>query len=1348
MAATDYKTLSELIYFGRTQHYGHMKFVANNAIERYGRDAILVFFRAFAHLLEFNLQEAIQDLESVKSDEAVELCSLMALIVAYKEQSHTDREVVAALDEKLKEKRKVAGDSALRFAALFLALSSRPDKAFQYADRMIKLDSNSFDGYVLRAWLCLLESQVRPDKADELRKRALKDFDTADDIPHDTGNELELSLGRSKLMELNGEYQKATQALLSIRQANFAPKLNELMRLELAMGKWDSAFQSASEIVTDAKESTQLFALGILILYKIAYDGSYTDASNDMRQFFEILNQKEAQNMSLYIFYCKLFSTLCGRNMPILRQTNAIMHSLITSFEKTSASLIEYANQMLMAAQSKQDIEAAMKVFIKAMEVDPDNSRAMLGFNHCKILLGKTKEFDKIFKDLELLKETMIATANTQEEKSFIAEVMYVQALILQHKSKFEEVGMLLRKAFEYHQQSFTKVCLSPEYLCAVNIDFRMQIVRCLIKCFSLEPLQPGKDPPMVIVFAKNVLDVISGSVPGLTEAKFFQAKIKYHTGDLDGACNILQDCIDRTKEADMSEADMLLANILVEMNQVSRAEQCLSTALSLNFAIRSTASYHIVKARIQAKSNQMTECRKTLEAAINLPGVRQITSRQGSAGTGGGGKETSALVSDSDRLSIFLDLSEALRADNKVHEAAKIMQDAINEFRGTSEESRVMIANANLDLSRGDTESALANLKKVEPDKPYYIQAREKMAEIYLNHRSDKRLYAQCYKDLVEKQPNATTKMLLGDAYMNILEIDKAVMTYQSAYQENQSDVQIIKKIAQASVKMHYYTQAIQYYRSAYKKDASIKHDLVELLIRLHQFDEALKLLDGAEPQEQTYDLTRLIDNSKCLIARAKICRSKKQMEQYETFLKKAQIQQREVLRRVKAEQPELNSEQVEFALHIVNELAELAIDKGNLEEAIELYERAAKFKDRTSSDTKLRMKIIKLYMQAGNLEECETQCVNLIKEDLDNREAMTMMAELMLAKNNFQEAHRYYTKLVEQSPGDFTALHQTIRCYRFMGDLKSADKLFTQAKEHSSKVEMEPGFFFCKGYYELHLGNANNALKEFNKCRKDRTWGPKALKHMIEICLNPHNTVMGADALEEFSNGSDEVSSLDETDSISLRTASKLLDELKLMKDTSDHGVLNAYLLLATKHGAHVNEAIAKFNHLVAVKPVAAYLGIATGYLLKKDKEAARGTLKKIVRETPWNIEDADDFEKAFILYADRAMASAKPDVAIDVLQQCLKYNRSCFKAYNYLGRMQEKDSKFQEASDNYELAWKYCYQNDPEIGYRLAYNYLKAKKYIEAIDVCHTVLDKNPNYPKIKKEILEKARNNFRS
>jgi tetratricopeptide repeat protein 21B len=80
-------------------------------------------------------------------------------------------------------------------------------------------------------------------------------------------------------------------------------------------------------------------------------------------------------------------------------------------------------------------------------------------------------------------------------------------------------------------------------------------------------------------------------------------------------------------------------------------------------------------------------------------------------------------------------------------HESTKIMQDAINEFHGTSEETRISVANVDLLLSRGDIDNALTLLKKIEPSQPYYVEAREKMALIYLNYRKDKRLYVATYK-------------------------------------------------------------------------------------------------------------------------------------------------------------------------------------------------------------------------------------------------------------------------------------------------------------------------------------------------------------------------------------------------------------------------------------------------------------------------------------------------------------------------------------------------------------------------------------------------------------------------
>lgn len=48
----------------------------------------------------------------------------------------------------------------------------------------------------------------------------------------------------------------------------------------------------------------------------------------------------------------------------------------------------------------------------------------------------------------------------------------------------------------------------------------------------------------------------------------------------------------------------------------------------------------------------------------------------------------------------------------------------------------RIIIANADFALVRGDVENALTILKEVKMDNPYYIQAIEKMAWIYLKKK------------------------------------------------------------------------------------------------------------------------------------------------------------------------------------------------------------------------------------------------------------------------------------------------------------------------------------------------------------------------------------------------------------------------------------------------------------------------------------------------------------------------------------------------------------------------------------------------------------------------------------
>ncbi len=94
--------------------------------------------------------------------------------------------------------------------------------------------------------------------------------------------------------------------------------------------------------------------------------------------------------------------------------------------------------------------------------------------------------------------------------------------------------------------------------------------------------------------------------------------------------------------------------------------------------------------------------------------------------------------------------------------------------------------------ISRGNVKEALNILSRVTEDKPlacvsnislfdcvmllyiyrFYIQAKERMADVYLNHEKDKVKYIVCYKELSERLPGPPTTQLLGDAYLNINEV------------------------------------------------------------------------------------------------------------------------------------------------------------------------------------------------------------------------------------------------------------------------------------------------------------------------------------------------------------------------------------------------------------------------------------------------------------------------------------------------------------------------------------------------------------------------------------------------
>lgn len=150
----------------------------------------------------------------------------------------------------------------------------------------------------------------------------------------------------------------------------------------------------------------------------------------------------------------------------------------------------------------------------------------------------------------------------------------------------------------------------------------------------------------------------------------------------------------------------------------------------------------------------------------------------------------------------------------------------------GTSEEGRMVIANAELLVQRGNVNHAIEILTKIQPNENYYAMATKVLANIYLVHKKDRESFAECYKNLVQNCPNAETYLMLGDAYMSIQEAELAIDAYEQALKLNAKDVNLICKMGKALVKTHHFTKAINYYKEAVSVYAkTIKHEQMKKL-------------------------------------------------------------------------------------------------------------------------------------------------------------------------------------------------------------------------------------------------------------------------------------------------------------------------------------------------------------------------------------------------------------------------------------------------------------------------------------------------------------------------------------
>ncbi|XP_054643733.1 tetratricopeptide repeat protein 21B-like isoform X4 [Dunckerocampus dactyliophorus] len=1185
----------------------------------------------------------------------------------------------------------------------------RHDKAREYTERMIKLSNGSKEGVILKAWI-----DVTCGKDDHARK-AGKCFDEGT-------KDLFALMGKVQYCEYCQTYDGALDVANRIIASfpGFLPAVIKKMKLFLKLQDWEQTIDAAFSILQ--MDTNNLDALQMITLHSLCVSGDTAESAKTLSKLISSLEVLEPHNPELAYKMCFAFSRACGRNKKVLEQ---LFRMVEKAFGLTSGhSDLATESGYLMVLQGR--IKEAMKWYKTAMALDETSLSALIGIIWCQLMEGCLEEAEK---DLEFLTEIQQSTGRS-------GEILYLRALVAVKKHRpQEEVTKLLDDAVETHFSTLQGLPLSVEYFQKLNPDFLLEIVKEYLALCPAKPAAQGQSPPPQLRRCAALLDTVVKIVPGLLQGVFLQAKVRYQSGDVDAAQSSLHHCLEQCPSH--TDAHLLMAQIHLLRGNFSLCFQSLELCLSHNFQIREHPLYLLIKAQAKKKMGELSEAIHILQMAVSLPGV----CRAGSTTTKSKNKKIE--LSPADCVSIFLELAEALRLSDKQQEAAQVMQDAINEFSGTPEELCVTIANVDLALLHGDTELALSMLRNITPEQLYYIQAKEKMADIYLNHKKDKRLYVSCYREIVDKLPSAHTYVLLGEAYMHILEPEKAIEVYEHALDKNPDDAALVSKFGKFLVKAHYFDKAIHHYEAALTTEQHnfLRYDLAELLMKMKQYERCEAVLRHAVAHEPVNRRCVLSNHCRYLMLLAKVQNKDDKGEEALISLQRAQDVQAKVLKRVESEAPDAVPAQKQLAAKICAEIAQHYTGQRGYERAIKFYKEALVY---CESDHKVMLDLAQMFLTLDEVDACQEQCSVILKKDQFNEDATLMMADLMFRRQDYEQAVFRYQQLLERKPDNYATFSRFIDLLRRVGKLEEVPRYFDRAENRSSRAWFDPGFNYCKGLYLWHTGEPHAALQHLNQARKDNKWGQNALEKMIEIYLNINNDTMGVE-LFHLDGGIGASTEKQEMELVATTTAQQLLKEIK-PETPAGHvqlRILESYCLLATKQKANVDKALSVFTDIATSMKnhVPALLAMATSFMVLKQPAQARSQLKHIARMT-WSVVDADQFEKSWLLLANIYIYSGKYDLADDLLKRCLHHNKSCFKAYAYRGFMMEKQQAFHDAAFNYKLAWKYGNQSNPTIGYKLALNYLKAKENVDAIDVCHKVLATYPNYLGIRKDILEPA------
>ena len=765
---------------------------------------------------------------------------------------------------------------------------------------------------------------------------------------------------------------------------------------------------------------------------------------------------------------------------------------------------------------------------------------------------------------------------------------------------------------------------------------------------------------------------------------RFFNALIHKKSGRTEEAYSIYETIFLSSQIYRLPQCLVEMSELLAEKKEDQAALSCIDEAANLDPTLLSSIDFLIIKARVTGN------IKEAIPLIISLFNDKRV------------------------HFATYVKFVDLCLFINSFNNAAEYVKKAAQLILHPIQKAVLILRQAQVLASRDMLPKALAMLETLKKHKRFLIDAVKAEAELYLKFQNDNEKFIECYENFASANLNSTGYVLLGHAYNRLKMCNKAIDAYKNALSIDPSNYDALFSLIIAYVSTHRFEDSMNLFSESIisiRSAAITSLSILELMIQLKKYEEAERCVSFL--MRASHKMDKITKISYFELQGDVKSHFKKYNEANELYEKSFQI-----LDDLLSEGS--NNPVTKIFKHSTSVILEkMAINckaSENSDKAIHFYKKSLEFDDGNASSV---IGLFEMYKARFEIEKCQNICIDYLNNDPYN-EAIALLLTSTQA-SNLSESIQYLRSVLDAHPYSIRSLVRLIELCARTGRIQLARLYISKAKCNDS------GFSFALGLFNHYIGNTQKALKNFQAACESNRWNVAAKIAMISILSNPERKYLW---FEEDPLAPKE----------SLKQCKQILESIKSEIDEMTYTLTRASMLCCANTTKTIGEADQIYTNIINETPghIPAAVGLARCKVKVNDFARAKSLLTFVLSRKAFH-EFFSYFEEAYLMMAYIVEKESNYNSAQHLIFLALELNLCSKKAWEMSATVHHKNKAYNEAANAYSHLWNLSAKKDPEVGYQFAYCAMKAKRYEQALIICHDVLEISPEYKDLKEKIL---------